>query len=278
MSQFTLAQLQEFGIKPDTKLGQHFLIDDNILGVIGSLAQVRPDDIAYEPGAGVGVLTAYLAKHVQHVHAIEIDRRLEPALRDLTSSVSNVEIHWGDALDIPAHSLVPVPTVCISNLPYHVAAPIVAESLQFTPTIERYCVMVQREVADRFFAEVGSSNFGALSAMMQTLCVKTGTHKVARSVFIPQPNVDSQLVAFQRRDDIGLSPDVIPAYAQFLRSCFSQRRKTIYNNLRSLTVNCNAGDILDAAGIGRQLRPQNLEIPQWSKLFTVWSSSEGVEA
>ncbi|TML39899.1 MAG: hypothetical protein E6G25_07440 [Actinobacteria bacterium] len=135
------------------ELGQHFLADENILGVIGRLAELEDDDVVLEVGPGLGVLTRYLAVRVAHVHAVELDRSLEPTLREVLAGRENVALHFGDALAFDLGSLVPAPAKLVANLPYNVATPLVAESLDRLPAVRVWCVMVQREVADRFFAE-----------------------------------------------------------------------------------------------------------------------------
>ncbi|MCW2960953.1 MAG: dimethyladenosine transferase, partial [Thermoleophilia bacterium] len=129
MAQLTLDQLRRFGLTPDTNLGQHFLVDNNVLDVIGRLAELAPEDVCYEPGVGVGVLTDYLARRSRHVHGVELDHRLEPAIDAMRSDLDNVTIHWEDATKLDTSTLDPEPNKMVSNLPYHVAAPIVAEAL-----------------------------------------------------------------------------------------------------------------------------------------------------
>ena len=153
--------------------------------------------MALEIGPGLGVLTRYLAQHVAHVHAVELDRSLEPHLAELASE-PNVDVHWGDALALDVAAFRPAPTKLVANLPYNVATPIVAESLAGLPSLELWCVMVQREVADRFFAEPSTKAYGAVSVLVQLAARRTGFHPVARTVFRPPPNVDSALVAFRR--------------------------------------------------------------------------------
>ena len=172
--------------------GQHFLADENILGVIGRLAGLAPDDVVLEIGPGAGVLTRYLSERVRRVHAVEIDRELEPLLRD---AGPNVDVTFGDALQL---ELPQDATKLVANLPYNVATPIVVESLDGLPNVGLWCVMVQREVADRFFARPGTKAYGAVSVLVQLCCERTGFHPVSRTVFRPQPNVDSALVAFRR--------------------------------------------------------------------------------
>jgi 16S rRNA (adenine1518-N6/adenine1519-N6)-dimethyltransferase len=201
--------------------GQHFLRDPNILGVIGRLAELAPDDVVLEIGPGEGVLTRYLAERVACVHAVEIDRALEAKLRGLRG---NVDVVFGDALQV---ELPQDATKLVANLPYNVATPLVAESLDGLPNVRLWCVMVQREVADRFFAEPRTKDYGAVSVLVQLAAQRTGFHAVSRTVFRPPPNVDSALVAFRRRE----LPSQFPRLKQVVTAAFAHRRKTLPNSL-----------------------------------------------
>jgi 16S rRNA (adenine1518-N6/adenine1519-N6)-dimethyltransferase len=229
--QVTLARLAELGLRPDKDLGQHFLVDDNLLGVIERLAALAPGDVALEIGAGVGTLTARLARHCAHVHAVEIDRRLEPALARTLTGCDNVTVHWGDAMRLDLASFDPPATAFVANLPYHVAAPLVLDSIGGLPGVQRWCVLVQREIAERLTAAPGEALYGAPSVLCALALEPTGRHAVSRSVFVPVPNVDSTLVAFVRRaqwDD--LAPDW-PGIVATVRAAFAYRRKTVANAL-----------------------------------------------
>ena len=229
--QVTLARLAELGLRPDRELGQHFLVDDNLLGVIGRLAALGPGDVALEIGAGVGTLTAYLAERCAHVHAVEIDRRLEEALTRTLSGATNVTVHWGDAMRIDLGAFDPPPTAFVANLPYHVAAPLVLDSIAGLPSVRRWCVLVQREIAERLVAAPGSALYGGPSVLSALALEPAGRHNVSRSVFVPVPNVDSALVAFARRSEWeGLAPDW-PAIVATVRAAFAYRRKTLVNAL-----------------------------------------------
>jgi 16S rRNA (adenine1518-N6/adenine1519-N6)-dimethyltransferase len=214
-------------VAPKRSLGQHFLVDRNVLGVIERLAGLEPTDVALEIGPGLGVLTTFLADRVRLVHAVELDRSLEPALRDAIGARANVDLHFGDALSVDPEALEPPPTKLVANLPYNVGTPIVAETLLGAPTIGSWCVMVQREVADRFFAEPGTKAYGAVSVLVRLHAVRTGFHPVARTVFRPVPNVDSALVAFER---IPAPPDA-EGVRRVVRGAFAHRRKTLGNSL-----------------------------------------------
>jgi 16S rRNA (adenine1518-N6/adenine1519-N6)-dimethyltransferase len=221
--------------------GQHFLVDRNILDVIGRLAELGPDDVVLEIGPGQGVLTRYLAERVGRVHAIEIDRALAPALNDLPA---NVDLVFADALQV---ELPQDGTKLVANLPYNVATPVIVESLDGLPKIELWCVMVQREVADRLFAKPGTKAYGAVSVLVHLAAERTGFHAVSRTVFRPPPNVDSALVAFRRKQ---LPPD-FPRVKEVVTAAFAHRRKTLPNSLAlsGLAPREQAAEAL--AGIGR---------------------------
>jgi 16S rRNA (adenine1518-N6/adenine1519-N6)-dimethyltransferase len=243
-------------VMPKRALGQHFLVDENILGVIGRLSALEPDDVALEVGPGLGVLTRYLSDRVRLVHAIELDRSLEPVLRENLEDRSNVSLVWGDALGVDVSQLSPVPTKLVANLPYNVATPLVVETLEHGTSIERWCVMVQREVADRFFAEPRSKAYGAVSVLVQLAARKVGFHPVPPSVFRPRPRVESALVAFERAP--------IAAIAEVravVEGAFAHRRKTLANSvaLAGLTSRSHAEEALDAIGRPAMARAEELE-------------------
>jgi 16S rRNA (adenine1518-N6/adenine1519-N6)-dimethyltransferase len=225
--QISLARLAEHGIAPDRDLGQNFLVDDNVLELIGRLAPIDPDDVVLEVGAGLGVLTAWLAERVRLVHAVEIDRRLEPALAQTLAPFGNVRLRFADAARLDPRTLDPPPDALVANLPYSVATPVVVGAL---PSVARFCVMVQREIAERFFAAPRTKAYGAVSVLVQLACVRTGFRAVSRRVFVPVPNVDSALVAFRRRPE-GLPPLEWPWLSRVVHAAFAHRRKTLANSL-----------------------------------------------
>lgn len=213
-------------VLPKRGLGQHFLVDENILGVIGRLAALGPDDAVLEVGSGLGVLTRYLADRVASVHGIELDRSLEEPLRSALEGRDNVQLLFGDALQLDLASLFPPPTKLVANLPYNVATPLVVESLDGIPSLERWCVMVQREVGERFFASPRTKAYGAVSVLVQLRTRKAGFHAVPPTVFRPRPRVESALVAFERIEDAPL--DVV---RPVVNAAFAHRRKTLANSL-----------------------------------------------
>ncbi|MEZ5101410.1 MAG: 16S rRNA (adenine(1518)-N(6)/adenine(1519)-N(6))-dimethyltransferase RsmA [Thermoleophilia bacterium] len=210
------------------ELGQHFLVDPNILGVIERLAALDPDDVVLEVGAGLGVLTTYLADRVDVVHAVEVDRQLVPHLEAELAGRENVRLHVGDALALDLSSLRPPPGKLVANLPYAIATPLVADSLDGLPSVARWCVMVQREVADRFVAGPGTKAYGAVSVLLQLTARPIGLHPVARTCFRPPPNVESAIVALVRERSWG---EEYPWLKRVVQGAFAHRRKTLANSL-----------------------------------------------
>ena len=243
-------------VTPKKSLGQHFLVDPNILGVVGRLAELDADDVVLEVGPGLGVLTRYLADRVRHVHAIELDRSLEEVLRETLGERSNVDVTFGDALHTDLAALDPPARKFVANLPYNVATPLVVESLERIPSLELWCVMVQREVADRFFASPGTKAYGAVSVLVQLAARRTGFHPVPPSVFRPRPRVESALVAFERVEGPDLA-DIRPV----VEAAFAHRRKTFANSvaLAGLASRATAEDALKRIGRDSRVRAEKLE-------------------
>lgn len=230
------------------ELGQHFLADGNILGVIGRLGELEPADIVLEIGPGLGALTTYLADRVSRVHAVELDRSLEPRLRERLGERANVEIQFGDALKLDLAAVAPEASKLVANLPYNIATPLVVESLDGLPGIKLWCVMLQREVGDRLFAPPSTKAYGAVSVLVQLLTERTGFHPVSRHVFRPPPKVDSALIAFRRT---GMPADY-PRIKALVGAAFAHRRKTLPNSLE-LAGHASRGRAAEGlAAIGRE--------------------------
>jgi 16S rRNA (adenine1518-N6/adenine1519-N6)-dimethyltransferase len=251
-------------VSPKKSLGQHFLVDRNLLAVIERLANLSTGDVVLEVGPGLGVLTTFLADRVQHVHAIELDRALDAPLRDGLGGRTNVDLIFGDALAVDLGTLDPPPSKLVANLPYNVATPLVAETLMGVPTLASWCVMVQREVADRFFAEPGTKAYGAVSVLVRLHARRTGLHPVSRTVFRPPPNVDSALVAFDRIPppaDAGRVRRVVTA-------AFGHRRKTLANAvaLAGLATREDAVAALETIGRRPDVRAEALQPDEFGRL------------
>jgi 16S rRNA (adenine1518-N6/adenine1519-N6)-dimethyltransferase len=225
--QASLRRLREFGIRPNRELGQNFLIDDNILGVIGRAAALARDDVVLEVGGGLGVLSEYLAERVSHLHVVEVDRSLEPALRDaLAPFGARATLHLADALELDFGALRPAPSKVVANLPYGVAATVILKALEELPEARLVLAMVQREVAERLAAAPGSKTYGATSVLAQLSSEVKLLRKVSPSVFHPAPNVDSALVLLLRT-----ARPPAPELARLVHEAFAHRRKALPGSL-----------------------------------------------
>ena len=209
------------------RLGQNFLVDRNILDVIERLAELSPDDVVLEIGGGPGVLSERLAGLVEHLHVVELDQRLEPALRDSLIGFSNVTVHFADALDIDFQQLDPAPTAVVANLPYGIAATVILRTIDELPSVGRWVVMVQREVGERLAAGPGTAAYGAPSVLAQLACDVRVLRPVARTVFRPVPRVDSVLVGLNRREAAGVDASV----RRLVHDAFAHRRKALARSL-----------------------------------------------
>jgi 16S rRNA (adenine1518-N6/adenine1519-N6)-dimethyltransferase len=246
------------------ELGQHFLVDENILGVIGRLAELDDDDIVLEVGPGLGVLTTYLADRVGQVYAIELDTSLGPRLVDRLAGRPNVELRFGDALQLDLAAEAPGANKLVANLPYNIATPLIAESLDRLPELVHWTVMVQREVADRLFARPSTKAYGAVSVLVQLVAERTGFHPVSPTVFRPRPNVDSALVAFRRT---GLPPD-FRGVKRVVEGSFAHRRKRLANSLELAGVSERAQAEEAIARLGKlpTVRAEELEPAEFLQL------------
>nr|MDQ3936496.1 16S rRNA (adenine(1518)-N(6)/adenine(1519)-N(6))-dimethyltransferase RsmA [Actinomycetota bacterium] len=224
--QASLRRLREFGVRPNRELGQNFLIDDNVLGVIGRAAELDPADVVLEVGGGLGVLSEYLAPRVAHLHVVEIDSSLEPALRDALDPHPNATLHLADAVRLDLAALGPAPTKVVANLPYGVAATVILRAVHDLPGVARVVAMVQREVGERLAAAPGSKTYGATSVLAQLSCEVRVERRVPASVFHPAPRVESAIVVLKRT-----RPPAPSAVVDLVHAAFAHRRKALSGSL-----------------------------------------------
>ncbi|HEY5194741.1 MAG TPA: 16S rRNA (adenine(1518)-N(6)/adenine(1519)-N(6))-dimethyltransferase RsmA [Solirubrobacteraceae bacterium] len=245
--------MRQFAIRPDRDLGQNFLVDSNILGVIERAAELRPareapppgeaalpgeaaphtgvegvegGDVVLEIGGGLGVLSEHLAARAEHVHVVEIDKRLREALLDATDAHANVSVHWADVMTMDLAALSPAPTKVVANLPYGVAAGALLRTIEQLPAVELWVAMAQREVGERLAAGAGTSAYGAPSAIAQLACEVRVLRAIPRGVFHPVPHVDSVLVGMRR-----LAPAPSATVRALVGAAFAHRRKTLARSL-----------------------------------------------
>ena len=262
----SLRRLKQFAVRPRRALGQNFLIDSNILDVIAREARLGPDDVVLEVGGGLGVLSEHLAATARHVHVVELDRNLEPALRDAVAPYDNVTLHFVDAVQLDHAALDPPPDKVIANLPYNVAATVILQTVEALPGVTRWVAMVQREVGERLAAAPGTPAYGAPSVLAQLSCRVRVLRSVSRTVFHPVPNVDSVLVGLERT-----GPPAPAAVRALVSAGFALRRKAL---ARSLTLRPGAAPgvrertraALEAMGLPADVRAERLAPAQWVEL------------
>ena len=262
----SLRRLRAFGVTPNRELGQNFLIDSNLLGVIGRAAELSGDDVVLEIGGGLGVLSEYLAEQAANVHVVEVDPRLETALHDALDAHPNATLHVVDALDLDLAALEPPPTKVVANLPYGIAATAILRTIAELPTVTRWVAMVQREVGERLAGSPGTAAYGVPSVLAQLACDVRVLRRVSRTVFFPVPNVDSVLVELRRR---GPAPD--PAVRDVVQGAFAHRRKALARSLalarpEEPDVRDRARSALAAMDLPADARAERLTPTQFAEL------------
>src|SRR5690242_20259093 len=244
------------------RLGQNFLADPNLLDAIVRDAKLGPGEVVLEVGAGEGVLSERLAAAAAHLHTVEIDRRLEPALEPV-AALPNVELHWGDAMKLDLTALAPPPTAMVANLPYSVATPLILRTIEELPTLQRWTVMVQREIADRLRAGPGSRTYGGPSAVAQLACEVELLRPVDPAVFKPRPRVESAILRLRRT-----GPGADEPTRRLIRAAFAHRRKSLARSLEHAEAGSlgPAREALAELGLPEDARAEALAPEQFAAL------------
>ena len=265
------------GIRPRKSLGQHFLIEPALARRIVEIAEVGPEAAVLEIGAGLGSLTAPLARSGAEVVAVELDPALVPALQEVVGGFPRVRVvvadaasaDWDDVLGEDGR-----PWVVVANLPYNVAVPVVMRILETTPRIGRMLVMVQREVGERLAAGPGQAAFGAVSLRVAYRAEAHVVRRVSRTVFWPRPNVDSVLVSLVRRPPPVRVDEA--ALWRVLDTAFNQRRKTMRGAMVRLGLaRGEAEAALEACAVDPATRPERLGLEEFACLATRWLAASG---
>jgi 16S rRNA (adenine1518-N6/adenine1519-N6)-dimethyltransferase len=270
----TIEVLRRHGLQTRKSLGQHFLVDDNVVGRILELAAIEPGEPVLEIGPGIGTLTDALLGIGAAVVAVEYDTRLLPVLKDLQKqTAASLTIVHADAVSVAAAALVSPagpPRALVANLPYGVAATVVLRFLEELPSLQRAIVMVQAEVADRMAAVPGTKAYGAYTVKLALRAEPTARFSVSRSCFLPPPRVDSAVI---RLDRVArpVTAGLLTAAARGAEAAFSQRRKTMRNSLGAgLGISADAaGDLLAAAGIDGSVRAETIGVDGYLELGRV---------
>ncbi|MFD2617439.1 16S rRNA (adenine(1518)-N(6)/adenine(1519)-N(6))-dimethyltransferase RsmA [Terrilactibacillus laevilacticus] len=257
-------------------LGQNFLIDENILSNIVSAADVTDSSYVIEIGPGIGALTQLLAERAKKVVAIEIDERLKPILSNTLNDHSNVTVRFGDVLKVDLHQIIKeefpdgAEIKVIANLPYYVTTPILMMLLTSQLSITDIVVMIQKEVAERLEASPGEKSYGSLSIAVQYMAEPRIMMTVPKTVFIPQPNVDSAVIRLQVRKEKKVQVISEDFFFKLVRASFGQRRKTLINNLMNNLYKKDQKEslisVLEGVSIDPKRRGETLSIEEFGKL------------
>jgi 16S rRNA (adenine1518-N6/adenine1519-N6)-dimethyltransferase len=261
--------LAAHGVRPRKRLGQHFLIDANLLEIMVRALDPRPGDRLLEIGAGAGTLTRPLADTGAQVTAIELDRRLAPVLAETVGRAPNLRLIHDDALAVDLEALLAGGRWKVAgNLPYYITTPIIARLLEFHDRLDRMVITIQREVADRIAAAPGTRDYGALTVLVQFRCQVERVAAVSRRCFYPEPEVDSAIIRLTVRPRPAVAVADEAALFAIVRAAFGHRRKTLANALAGADLGgrVNAGDLLRAAGIDPARRGETLSLEEFARI------------
>lgn len=269
----TMDVVKKHGFKFTKSLGQNFLIDDNIIDKIVDGAGAGPGDKIIEVGPGIGTLTRELASRADKLMAVEIDRNLIPILADTLGDYNNVKIVNEDIIKADIRGLIDEnldggPVKLVANLPYYITTPIIMRFLEEDINVTDIVVMVQKEVAERMNAQPGGKDFGALSVAVQYYCDTEIVAKVPRHLFVPQPNVDSIVIALRVRPERKYKLDDEALFSRVVKAAFGQRRKTLLNSISSMGTLSKDGvkEALLEAGIDEKRRGETLSLDEFALL------------
>ena len=266
------ALLTEHGLRPSRALGQNFLADPNTARRIARIAGVGRGDRVLEIGPGLGSLTLALAETGADVLALELDRHLLPVLEGVVAGEPNVSVEAGDALTFDFGSrLGGQGWHCVSNLPYNVATPVLLRLLSDAPDVERFVVMVQREVGERLAAAPGSKAYGAPSVRVAYHATARLCGSVPAGVFVPRPKVDSVLVCLERRPAPAVDVSSPALMFELVHAGFAQRRKMLRRSLRPV-LGDRADAVLVSAGIDPSQRAEAIDLDGWAAIAEEASS------
>lgn len=269
----TLEVIKKFSLRLDKSLGQHFLIDQNILNKIIDAADLSRNDVVLEVGPGIGTLTQALAERAGRVISLELDRRLEPVLQYTLRDYPHVDVVFLDALKADLQNLpgdLPVPNKLVANLPYQIATPLIADYLDKFEELSLYVVMIQKEVADRIIAKPATPAYGSFSVKAQFYCDIGKVATISRNVFIPPPEVSSAVLRMERlaRPRVAVADKEL--FFAVVKGAFGKRRKTIKNALAgSERLGADPGTVstaLAVAGIDPRRRGETLSIDEFARI------------
>ncbi len=261
------------GFSFSKSLGQNFIIDPEVCPRIAEESGIDKDTGVIEIGAGIGVLTAELAKRANKVVCIELDKRLLPVLKETLGEFENITVINADVLKVDLHKLIEeqfggMKVAVCANLPYYITSPIIMTLLESRLPIESITVMVQREAADRLCAEVGSRDAGAVTVAVDYYAKAQKLFNVSRGAFMPSPNVDSAVIRLELRDEPPVKVDDEKKFFRLVKSAFGQRRKTASNSI-SAGMGIPKDEVaaaLERAGFDRSVRAESFTMEDFRRV------------
>lgn len=275
-ARMTQEVMKKHNLHTKKSLGQNFLMDDNILRNIVEAASLNKSTAVIEVGPGVGALTRHLADVSKKVLALEIDQRLIPILNDTLSDYDNVEVLHQDVLKADLDKLIREKfeeneeIMVVANLPYYITTPILMKFLTDSVPIKGLVVMIQKEVAERLDASPGEKSYGSLSIAVQYKAKPSLVMTVPKTVFVPQPNVDSAVLRLDILEHPPVQVKNEPFFYELVRAAFGQRRKTLLNNLMNNLLGKDKKEqimtTLNQVGIDPARRGETLSIAEFAKL------------
>ena len=260
--------LRRFNLHADKKLGQNFLISEDVVRRIATAAELAEGDAVLEIGPGIGTLTQALAETGADVTAVELDRRLLPVLDKTLEGYTNVRVINADVLELNVNEAMGGKTFKVAaNLPYYITTPIIFALLEKKLPVERMVVMVQKEVAERMTAAPGGKEYGALSVAMQYYTEPELAFIVPPDCFIPRPSVDSAVVVCKNRATPPVDVCDEKLFFKVVKAAFSLRRKMLSNALKNMGITAQqAQEWLALAGIDPKRRGETLSLQDFANL------------
>lgn len=271
-ARFVSKSLQENHLTAKKKYGQNFLTDQNVLQAIVAASEISKKDAVIEIGPGLGALTEHLCEKAGDVLAYEIDEDLIPVLHENLKAYQNYKVLNQDILksnvqeDITTYLSKYEQIYVVANLPYYITTPIILGLLSQTTKITRYVMMMQLEVADRICGKPSTKDYNALSIAIGYRAKASKVLKVPRTVFIPSPNVDSAVVRLDLYEEAPYQAKDEEYFFHLIRLCFTQRRKTLYNNLSLELPKAFIVQMLERLSIPANIRSEALGIEQFVKM------------
>ncbi|WP_373739572.1 16S rRNA (adenine(1518)-N(6)/adenine(1519)-N(6))-dimethyltransferase RsmA [Jeotgalibaca porci] len=277
--------LKKYGLTMKKSLGQNFLVEPGILTKMLAAGEIDKDTVVIEIGPGIGALTERLAKEAKQVIAFEVDRRLEPILKNELAEYDNIEVIFQDILEanLPelfADRFEPTDRIVVAaNLPYYITTPIIMNFIEANLPVDAYVMMMQKEVAERMTASPGSKNYGSLTVAIDYYTEAEISFIVPRTVFVPQPNVDSAVLKLKRREVPKVTVENEAFYFRLTRGSFQHRRKTLWNNLMGIYGKTDEAKEalrlgLEAVGIEGSRRAETLAIEEFAALANEFYQSD----